>query len=294
MLLLSCTNLARGYDATPLFEHVTFEMHAGERVGFVGPNGAGKTTLLKVLAGIDEPDAGSVKLHAGARLGLLQPGRRVPRRAAPCSRRPSPPSTNCSPPRTRWSASPTSSPHTTDEIRAQTTLRPVRPAQRTARTHDAYQLDHKVGEVLAGLGFREADYDREVDTFCGGQQRRLLLAKMLLSAPDVMLLDEPSNHLDIDTTRWLEGLPRPPAAGDAHRQPRPLLPRQGVARRSSSCTTAQITAYPGNYKQYVRLREERYERQLRSRSRSGSTSRSRRSTSAASTTASSPSRRSRA
>src|SRR5438552_3654453 len=118
MLLLSCTNLSRGYDATPLFEGVAFELHAGDRVGLVGPNGAGKTTLLKVLAGLDEPDT---------------------------------------------------------------------------------------GKVLSGLGFAEADYHREIVTFSGGQQRRLLLAKLLLSAPDVMLLDEPSNHLDIDTTRWLEG-----------------------------------------------------------------------------------------
>src|SRR6187402_3090155 len=72
MLLLSCTNLSRGYGATPLFEGVEFEIHAGERVGFVGPNGAGKTTLLRILAGLDEPDSGKVQLHAGARLGLLQ------------------------------------------------------------------------------------------------------------------------------------------------------------------------------------------------------------------------------
>src|SRR5207253_8900569 len=72
------------------------------------------------------------------------------------------------------------------------------------RTNDAYQLDHRVADVLSGLGFSESDHDREVVTFSGGQQRRLLLAKLLLSAPDVMLLDEPSNHLDIATTRWLE------------------------------------------------------------------------------------------
>ena len=71
MLLLSCTNLSRGYGATPLFDDVEFEIHAGERVGFVGPNGAGKTTLLRILAGLDEPDSGKVTLHAGARLGLL-------------------------------------------------------------------------------------------------------------------------------------------------------------------------------------------------------------------------------
>src|SRR5205085_169108 len=71
MLLLSCTNLSRGYDATPLFEDVSFEVHAGEHIGLVGPNGAGKTTLLRILAGIDEPDSGKVTLHAGARLGTL-------------------------------------------------------------------------------------------------------------------------------------------------------------------------------------------------------------------------------
>ena len=72
MLLMSCTNVSRGYDATPLFESVSFELHVGERIGFVGPNGAGKTTLLKVLDGQDDPDTGKVQLHAGARLGVLR------------------------------------------------------------------------------------------------------------------------------------------------------------------------------------------------------------------------------
>lgn len=80
MLLLSCTNVSRGYDATPLFEDVEFEVHAGERVGFVGPNGAGKTTLLRILAGLDEPDSGKVTLHAGAPRHPPT-GRRVPERA---------------------------------------------------------------------------------------------------------------------------------------------------------------------------------------------------------------------
>ena len=78
MLLLSCSNLSRGYDATPLFEEVSFEIHAGERIGFVGPNGAGKTTLMRILAGLDEPDSGKVTLHAGARLGVLAAGGGIP------------------------------------------------------------------------------------------------------------------------------------------------------------------------------------------------------------------------
>src|SRR5262249_45425555 len=72
MLLLSCTDLSRAFDADPLFRGVGFELQSGERVGLVGPNGAGKTTLLRILAGVDEPDTGQVRLHAGARAGILR------------------------------------------------------------------------------------------------------------------------------------------------------------------------------------------------------------------------------
>src|SRR5580692_8141961 len=72
MLLLSCNELERGFDAGPLFRGVGFELHAGERVGLVGPNGVGKTTLMKILARLDRPDAGEIRHHAGARVALLR------------------------------------------------------------------------------------------------------------------------------------------------------------------------------------------------------------------------------
>src|SRR5262249_41551272 len=72
MLLLSCSRLSRGFDEGPLFRDVGFELQAGERVGLVGPNGVGKTTLMKILAGLDRPDDGEVRLHAGARVALLR------------------------------------------------------------------------------------------------------------------------------------------------------------------------------------------------------------------------------
>src|SRR5215470_17617806 len=72
MLLMSCTGLARAFDRGPLFEDLGFELFHGERVALVGPNGAGKTTLMRILAGQDTPDAGDVRLHAGARAMLLE------------------------------------------------------------------------------------------------------------------------------------------------------------------------------------------------------------------------------
>ena len=261
MLLLSCTNLSRGYDATPLFEDVSFEIHAGERIGFVGPNGAGKTTLLKILAGQDEPDTGKVTLHAGARLGTLvqvaefPAGRklfdeaksafdeliatqgefeRVAEELAAC----------------------------TDETKRRQLSAKFDRLTELLRHHDAFELDHKVENVLSGLGFKSEDFTREVRTFSGGQQRRLLLAKLLLSAPDIMLLDEPSNHLDIDTTRWLENyLAQQPEGMLIVSHDRYFLDR--VVNKIFELHQRMITSYPGNYHQYVRLRDERYERRLK-------------------------------
>jgi len=261
MLLLSCQDVSRGYDATPLFEGVTFELHAGERVGLVGPNGAGKTTLLRVLSGQDEPERGEVRRHAGARLGILQqvadftPGRTLFQEARSAFE--------------ELLAAQDELQHVAEQLadchddvqRKALSARFDRLSELLA-TNDAYQLDHRVADVLTGLGFQEADYTREVRTFSGGQQRRLLLAKLLLSAPDIMLLDEPSNHLDIATTRWLENyLAEQPQGMIIVSHDRYLLDK--VATKIFELHNRRITIYPGNFSKYLRLRDERYERQLK-------------------------------
>ena len=261
MLLLSVTNVSRGYDANPLFEEVSFEVHAGDRVGFVGPNGAGKTTLLKVIAGHEYSDTGEVKLHAGARLGELQqlaefaPGRTVIEEARSAFDELLAVQKEFESVAEQLSVS-------TDEMEHKTLGARFDRLNELLRTQDAYTLDHKIEAVLGGLGFGEQDLNREIISFSGGQQRRLLLAKLLLSAPDIMLLDEPSNHLDIDTTRWLEDYLAKQSQGMiVVSHDRYFLDK--VSTRIFELHEKRVSTYPGNFTQYVRLRDEKFERQLK-------------------------------
>ncbi|HKB39724.1 MAG TPA: ATP-binding cassette domain-containing protein, partial [Gemmataceae bacterium] len=182
MLLLSCSRLSRGFDEGPLFQDVSFEIHAGERVGLVGPNGAGKTTLLRLLAGLDRPDEGDVRLHAGARVSLLRqkpefaPGQTLVEEA-------------------RTALDDFLAAHD-DMIRTAEAL--ARATDETERKslsarydrlhelldhHDAFNVEYRIHQVLDGLGFTADDYHRPIESFSGGQQSRLMLAKLLLSAP---------------------------------------------------------------------------------------------------------------
>ena len=111
-------------------------------------------------------------------------------------------------------------------------------------------------------GFQSKDYHRPVETFSGGQQNRLMLAQLLLAAPDVMLLDEPSNHLDTAATRWLEDyLVQQPEAMLIVSHDRYFLDK--VVTKIFEMNRGNIESYPGNYQAYWRLRRERYEQKLK-------------------------------
>jgi ATP-binding cassette subfamily F protein 3 len=261
MLLLSCSDLSRAYDRGPLFEGVSFELYHSERVGLVGPNGAGKSTLLRILANEDTPDRGDIRLHAGARCMLLQQhqefavGRTLFEEAKSAFDELLAAHDEMIRTADALAAS-------QDETQRKTLSARYDRLNELLRHHDAYSVDHKVEEVLQGLGFSRLDHTRELCTFSGGQQRRVLLAKMLLAGPDVLLLDEPSNHLDIDATRWLEDyLVQQPQAMLIVSHDRYFLEK--VTTRIFELHARRITTYPGNYRQYLRLRQERYERELR-------------------------------
>jgi ATP-binding cassette, subfamily F, member 3 len=261
MLLLSCSNLTRGYDRGPLFEDVSFELYHGERVGLVGPNGAGKTTLLRILAGKDTPDKGDIRYHAGARGLLLEQDAEMVRGRTLFEEAKSAFAELLSAQEEMVNTAEELANAKSETERKALAARYDR-LNELLRHNDAYTVDHKVEEVLHGLGFRDEDYGRALETFSGGQQRRLLLAKLLLASPDILLLDEPSNHLDIGATRWLESyLVQQPQAMLIVSHDRYFLDK--VTTKIFELHAKKVTSYPGNYKQYLRLRQERYENEFK-------------------------------
>ena len=255
MILVSANGLGRQYAGDPIFQDLRFEVRTGERIGLVGPNGAGKTTLMKLLARTEQPDYGSLYVRQSVRVSLL---RQEP---------------DFSPDQTLMSVARTGLASLIDlqremEEAAQELSEAEDDAERARATRrydelhdqlehqDAYSIEHRVEEILGGLGFPRTDFDRSARTFSGGQQSRMMLAKLLLENPDLMLLDEPSNHLDIETTAWLENyLARQSVAMVVVSHDRYFLDK--VVTRIWELHEGKIEVYPGNYSQYWRLRTEK-------------------------------------
>jgi ATP-binding cassette subfamily F protein 3 len=261
MILLVVDGVTKHYGPQPVLDGVSFEVRPGEKIGLVGPNGTGKTTLLKILAGQEQADGGGLELHASARLRYLE---QQPDFAAG---------------RTLWeeASSALADLHdlvrqleeaahalsqATDEAEHKRLAVRYDRLQHECQRHDVYNLDRHVQRVLDGLGFARASYRQPVEQLSGGQQNRLLLGKLLLAEPDLMLLDEPSNHLDIDATQWLENfLGEIDAALIVVSHDRYFLDK--VTNRTLELFHGTVDAYSGNFSAYWRQKEERLDVQRR-------------------------------
>ncbi len=261
MLLLSVNNIVRQFDAAPILNGVSFEIGSGEKVGLVGPNGAGKTTLMRILTGTDDPDSGECVLHASARVGLLEQAAKfsddktlldearlglAPLYALQREAE-----------ETAHAIAGENDPEAREKLQRRFDF-----LQHELHSRSAYNLDHRVDEVLLGLGFSPEQYDRPITQFSGGQQNRVLLARLLLAAPDVMLLDEPTNHLDIAATEWLETyLANCEQALLVVSHDRYFLDK--VTTRTLELFAGTTADFPGNFSTYWKLKEEQSEVQAR-------------------------------
>jgi len=255
MLLVHIEGLRKRYGPEPVLDGVNLDVFAGRRIGLVGPNGAGKTTLLRILAGKEDADDGGCEFAGSPRIGYLEqhprfePGVTV-RQAAAAALEPLYQLQH----EAEETAARLAKPLPEDEHRRLAAR--FDHLQQELHRLDAYHLEHRVERVLEGLGFSPAMLDQQAAQLSGGEQNRLVLAQFLLAEPDLMLLDEPSNHLDIEATRWLETfLAEHRAAMIIVSHDRFLLDR--VTNYTAELFRGTVECYTGNFSAYLGQKEER-------------------------------------
>ena len=261
--MISVEGLKVEFNATPLFEDVSYVINKKDRIALVGKNGAGKSTMLKILAGLQHPTAGTVSIPRECTIGYL------------------PQVMVLSDERTVMQEAELAFEHIF-EMQADIERMNQELADRTDYESEDYQklIDRfthendrflmmggtnyqaEIERTLQGLGFSRADFDRPTSEFSGGWRMRIELAKLLLRRPDVLLLDEPTNHLDIESIKWLENFLATRAnAVVLVSHDRAFL--NNVTTRTIEISCGHIYDYKVKYDEFVVLRKERREQQLR-------------------------------
>src|SRR3954468_15090745 len=256
--MIQLSELTKSFGDRVLLDHVTWQITDRERVGLCGPNGAGKTTLLRMMADLDEADGGAILKPAALTVGYLpqdglsHAGRTVFEEVSSAF--------------DVLLAMKTEMHALEDRLGDPAIPEPEHEAmlarysdlQDRFRLGDGYSIELKTGTVLQGLGFKTSDFDRKTETFSGGWQMRLALAKLLLKQPGLLLLDEPTNHLDLEARNWLEEyLHGYPHAVILVSHDRFFL--DSVVTRIADLTLRTLTDYVGNYSDYLVAHEARIE-----------------------------------
>lgn len=262
--MLNIYNLSVAFQGEYLFEEISFQLRAGDRVGLVGKNGAGKSTLLKILAKDFAPDTGEIASDKKIKIGFLRQdidfvhGRTVVEEAYQAF----------------------------EEIKALEIKMDDINHQLATRTdyeseayHDlmvdisefthqyeilgGYNYQGETEKILQGLGFKREEFSKKTEEFSGGWRMRIELAKLLLQSNDILLLDEPTNHLDIESIIWLESfLVNFPGAVVIVSHDKMFL--DNVTNRTIEISLGRIYDYNKPYSKYLVLRQEIREQQLAS------------------------------
>src|SRR5436305_12175479 len=201
--MIRLDNISKQNGHHLLFIEASAALQRGEKVGLVGPNGAGKTTLFRMITGEEPPDEGQVAVDRGTTIGYFSQdvGEMAGRSAvAEVMDGAGPVSVVAAELRELEAAM--ADPDKADQM--DEIIARYGEVQHAFEELDGYALDGRAREALSGLGFSQEMMDGDVGKLSGGWKMRVALARILLMRPDVMLLDEPSNHLDLESLIWLE------------------------------------------------------------------------------------------
>lgn len=262
MILLQAQHVARYFGADVLFENIYLEVQEHSRIALVGRNGTGKSTLLKMIADIEQPDAGKIVKGKQVSIGYLAQN------------------TGLASERTIWDEMLTvfelviqlekdmrsieqqlGDPDLlSDEELYTATLNRYDHIQHRFREENGFGYQSEIRSVLHGFRFYEEDYTKQISQLSGGQKTRLALAKLLLEKKDLLILDEPTNHLDIETLSWLETyLQSYTGALLIVSHDRYFLDK--VVNEVYEISRQKITHYKGNYSKYLDLKATRLEQE---------------------------------
>ena len=252
--MLTLSGISKAYGGRVLFSEATLQVNRGDRIGLVGPNGAGKTTLFSIILGEEAADEGKIFSERGISMGYLPQ-----ESAAVGDETVLELATAITPEFTKlrrilkaWDAD-----HPTEALHPEDVHDDV---------HDrfnelgGYRLEAKAKQIMAGLGFREKDFERPAREMSGGWVMRAHLARLLTQEPDLLLLDEPTNHLDLEALLWFqEYLKAYPGAILVISHDREFLNQ--LVGSIIEIRQSKLIRFAGNYDDYLTQREA-HEQQL--------------------------------
>lgn len=261
--MISIEGLKVEFGVKPLFQDVSFVINDKDRIALVGKNGAGKSTMLKILCGMQKPTSGNVSVPTDTTIGYLPQVMNLQD------------STTVKEEARKAFAGITDLKAKIDELNKQLSERTdyesdeyMALVHKFSVEHDRYMMmgadnyEAEIERTLTGLGFSRDDLERPTTEFSGGWRMRIELAKILLAKPDVLLLDEPTNHLDIESIQWLEQfLAQSAKAVVLVSHDRAFI--NNVTNRTLEISCGKVIDYKVKYNEYVKLRAERREQQIR-------------------------------
>ena len=249
--MLTVSQLSKSFAGRALFDDVSLQVNRGDRIGLVGPNGAGKSTLFALLLGDVSPDKGTVAIEKNATIGFL------------------PQETAAAGDETVLELALAVSP---ELVHAQKVIKQheaghgaddaaYHNALHVFDEHGGWELEPKAKRVLAGLAFRETDFERPARALSGGWIMRAHLARLLVMEPDLLLLDEPTNHLDLESLQWFQEYLRSyPGAIVMISHDREFLNQ--LVGSIVEIAHSKLVRYKGDWDSYIEQKAAREEQQL--------------------------------
>ena len=255
--MIAVNDISVEFGGTTLFSKISFAVNENDKIALMGKNGAGKSTLLKIIAGVNKPSSGSISAPKEAKIAYL-PQHLLAKDNATVFEETS-----------KAFAEVFKMKAEMDEINEALTVRTdyeseeyMKLIERVSELGDKFyaieeiNYEAEVEKVLKGLGFNRQDFKRPTSEFSGGWRMRIELAKILLQKPDLILLDEPTNHIDIESVQWLEDfLINSAKAVIVISHDRAFV--DNITNRTIEVTMGRIYDYKANYSHYLELRKDR-------------------------------------